>query len=269
MLATVLPSTINAQESTATTPAVLAVDATSDTQSLSAELRRLKTQYRGELEEYRRLESQYVVAKQQYVQLQTLSSLEAAVRATQAAMEARDRVLRTYLQILKVSLLQQTGIEVGQKEAALLELDIAIGRVEKHHLLFEKELDKVALAAATTDFEEIGGKIEDTSYKVLSLLAIGKLQSVYDKATVLGSDMKTVLATEGGALKQSQRQRAFDETDRALGDVKTQLQAVQQQLTDHDANQSKSAYEELKDDIRGVYTRLAQVVSFLKELVTI
>lgn len=244
----------------------MAPDLVYETESLSAELHRLKTQYRGELDEYRQLQNTYVVAKKQYEQLGTLASLEDGVRATQAAMESRARVLKTYLQIVKVSLLEQTGVEVDQKQAALTEVDRVISELDKDYEQFGKELDRVALKKISDKFVEFDVVIQDVSYRVLSLLAVGELQTIYDKAVILADDMESELATQGGALKQSQRQRSFDETHRQLEQITPKLKREHQRIKDPRSSNYQSVYNISTRELGNVYADISKALSFLKEL---
>jgi RAQPRD family integrative conjugative element protein len=255
---------VRAQESSATPS-----DFVYETESLAAELRRLKMQYRGELEEYRRLEDRYTVSKQQHIKLNTLASLEEAIAASQSAMESRARVLKTYLQILKVALLQQTGIDVKQKESAVAAIDGVSEKLTAHHAIFAEPLDKVKLQQVSTNFVLLREEIEDTSYRALSLLTIGQLQTVYDNSSLLVEDMKTELATHGGALKQAERKRGFEETQRNLEAIKPALEEAHQTTANSQDSKYEFAYGRVTKDLRGTYTDLSQILSFLKELLTI
>ncbi len=240
-----------------------------ETESLAAELRRLKMQYRGELEEYRRLEDRYTVSKQQHIKLNTLASLEEAIAASQSAMESRARVLKTYLQILKVALLQQTGVDVKQKENAVAAIDQVSEKLTQHHAIFSEPLDKVKLQQVSTNFALLREQIEDTSYRALSLLTIGQLQTVYDNSSLLVEDMEAELATHGGALKQAERKRGFEETKRNLEAIKPTLEEAHQTTANSQDSKYEFAYGRVTKDLRSAYTDLSQILSFLKELLTI
>ena len=69
----------------------------------------VRATYRSQLEQYRTAERKYVLAKEQYLKLNTLVSLEDAVKATREAMLARDQVLTSYLTLLRLLLIDATG----------------------------------------------------------------------------------------------------------------------------------------------------------------
>lgn len=241
------------------------------TEQLNSEIRRLKIQYRGELEEYRNLESQFQINQQQYENLGTLAALEDARVATQVAMEARARVLKTYLALLKVTLLRQTGVEVDQKQQATVALDRVADDLDIHHQSFaDQEFDRVELDQLSDEFEMLGFKVSDVSHRSLALLSTAKLQSVYDKAFILNQDMEGKLATMGGALKSAQRRRAFGETGRKLEAILPILQElhgdVRKETEDGGKTNFKGIYNRMSDGLQDTFSNLTQLTTFLQEI---
>lgn len=240
-----------------------------ETQSFSQDIRQLTLQYRGELEEYRKAEQEYNILKQQYQQLGTLVSLEKAVRATQEAMVVRARVLQTYVRLLRFYLLSQAGIELPQKQVAEQNLLDTLSKIEQHQQELIEPLDKLQMRQAVFDFQELSMVIEESVYRVFSLLAVGKLQTVHDKAIVLKEDMKDQLATAGGALKLAERQRSFDETNRVLNSLKSSFDKAEAVFVDSHRISYKGVYKSNNNQLSLIYSSLSKALVFLGELLKI
>jgi len=104
---------------------------------------------------------------------------------------------------------------------------------------------------------------------VFSLLAVGKLQTVHDKAIVLKEDMKDQLATAGGALKLAERQRSFDETDRVLNSLKSSFDKAEAVFVDSHRISYKGVYKSNNNQLSLIYSSLSKALVFLGELLKI
>lgn len=238
-------------------------------ESLSKDIRQLKLQYRGELEEYRGLENLYLIAKKQYYKLNTLASLEDVVQKTQAAMSSRDKVLKTYLRLLRLELLSQPGIELPEKKAAEQSLLAAVQKIEQHQQQFEETLDKPQLSQVAEEFKTLINQIEEASYQTLTLVSIGELQTIHDKAILLRSDMELEIATAGGALKSTERKRSFDETDRVLNNLEPKFDSVEKEYSKASATKYKRVYATIGKELSSIHSSLSQALAFLRELLKI
>lgn len=265
---------ISAQEAdqpatTETPPTPLPPDTVFEKEGETANIQRLRTEYRAELEAYRRLEQLYEVAKGQNEKLQTLASLEDLVRSTQEAMQARNQVLRTYFELLRLRLQEQPGIDLELKEKATDDVVKVIRLLESYKESLTPTLDKPQIQEIAAIFADDIVFIEDKGYEAISLLALGELQTIHDKTEKLTEDMKLQIATEGGALKASQRQRAFDETDRLLASIKTEVSATELQLSNPNTQPYRSLYILAVDSLDSVSDQLAQSLSYLQELLNL
>lgn len=238
-------------------------------ESLSKEIRQLKLQYRGELEEYRRLENSYLIAKDQYHKLGTLASLEDAVQKTQEVMVSRDKVLRTYIRLLRLSLLSQPGIELPEKTAAEQSLLAALQKIEQHQQQLKEPLDKPQISEISGDFEVLSDQVREAAYQTLTVMAIGELQTIHDKSIALKSDMEIEIATAGGALKSTERKRSFDETDRVLTSLKPQFDEVEKKLSKPSTSGYEGIYRAIENSLGMIHSSLSQALTFLGELLKI
>lgn len=237
--------------------------------SLSAEIRQLRLQYRSELAEYRNVENLYKIAKDQYEQLGTLAALEDGVQSTQKAMVARDKVLHTYLRLLRLELLSQPGIEISQKKNAEENLLAAVESVESHQALLGTELDRPGLLDVAQKFEPLLTQVEEASFQTLSLISIGSLQTIQDKALILRDDMEEEIATAGGALKAGARQRSFAETARLLSDIKEYFDEVEDRYNNPNNSGYKGVYRSIGDHLITIHSSLAKALGYIEELLKI
>ncbi len=240
-----------------------------NSQTAADEIRQLKTRYRSEIEEYQQAEKQYQVAQTQYEQLQTLNALENAVRTTQLAMQARGKVLWTYLQLIKVTLNDQPGIHVEYKEISLDNLNELQEQLEAHQAKLEPELSKDQIITLAAEFTPMYTTLEDSAYQGLSLIEIGRLQTIYDKTKVLSEDMRSELATAGGALKASQRERAFNEVDQHLANVELAFDDVESSFDDPTYQGYRGVHRRIQDNLAEIYSNLTRVRSFLAEIISL
>ena len=256
-------SLVAAQNDGVTAPVVY------EKESFSKDIRQLKLQYRGELEEYRSLENSYLIAKQQYYKLNTLASLEDVVQKTQAAMSSRAKVLKTYLRLLRLELLSQPGIELPAKTATEQSLLSALQQIEQHQQRFEKDLDKLQIGEIAEEFKTLIDQTEEAVYQALTVMSIGELQTIHDKAIVLKSDMESEIATAGGALKSAERKRSFAETDRVLNSLKPEFDFVEEKYSKPSTAGYRGVYKSIEKQLSSIHSSLSQALTFLGELLKI
>lgn len=260
------PTSVLAQ--TAATDSSLIATPINSALDFEAEITKVTTQYRSEFQDYRRLHDAYQISKQQYVQLDTLVALEKAVRDTQAVMRARAQALKTYLALMRLMLLNQTGVNLDEKQATETDLLAASELIETHLAKLEPELDKPAIDQLALEFEELLPQLEDAAYRAKTLISIGKLQTLYDKSQTLRDDFESTL-NEGGALRLAERQRSFDEIKRTLDSLEPEFDEAEKKVSEREYSSYESIHRQVSDRMTEVYNDLSRVVSFLREALTL
>ena len=149
------------------------------------ELSEKQTLYRDEINVYRNAERTFDVSKEQYLKLGTLASLEEAVSSTRNVLLARSKVLITYLELLRDELANQHGVNLTEKDDALERLDTQLLFLKEHQDAVLLANDRDQLLNVVIVFGEQRELIEDAAYRSRSLVAIGKVQTVNDKAQAL------------------------------------------------------------------------------------
>lgn len=236
------------------------------------ELTNLREKYRTDLSIYRTDERDYQVAKEQYNKLQTLASLEVAVQSTRKVLISRVSVLQDYLAILKLMLSETSGIDVGEKTQLLQELDTAQARLKVHQQLVEQAIDRNLILNAVKDFNTISQDLTTVSYKSLSYLSYGRLQTVYDKTLVVRNEVAAQLEErEKNGLALGEKRRALDEIDRNLAATKDSLIGIHAGFLPVQGrpkpNFTSDTFGQTVTALSQVYADLLRNLTFLREVI--
>lgn len=180
-------------------------------------------------------------------------------------MLARVMVLETYLSLLQLQMVDATGISVSTKEQLVTRLDAMLAELATHRQQVEAASDRPTVTALTTDFEALAPQIEDIAYESQTYLAIGKLQTVYDKAQSLSEEIHQV-ATSASDLKQAERDRGYAEIQDALQTVNANIDEIEAELANSDRTFSRSYFSGVVRELGTIYTGLSQTLSYLSEL---
>lgn len=238
-------------------------------QRLEQDIAELKRTLLGQLEEYSQQERKYNIAVNQYKTLKTLKSIEDAVGAAREAMLLRNQVLETYLNLLRLKLINSQGIELAEKQKAREWLERDINDLREFTQRVEPVNDRVQLNQLADEFLSLGGRIQETAAYASSLLEIGQMQAIHDKAVVIADRIETKQATTSSALTKARNRPALKETERLMTDIKQRLDEVWLDLAEVDESRDKAYrifYKYLADDLSPIYSRLAQLISYFEEL---
>lgn len=231
------------------------------------EMNQLRTTYRSQLETYRAAERQYTISKEQYAQLQTLGSLEEAVQSTKKAMEARLDLFETYFQMLKITLLSTTGIDVQTKTAQVEAIDAAIVEIKQHRLAVERAQDRPQLLGVQQQFIVLTPQIEEAAYKTLMVISYGRVQAMLDKTTAVSKELADYVDTnEKNALKIAEKRRGFEEIGRTLTLVNQELTNTNRAMNQPKERYSASDYSYVVSLLEKAYGGLSRTITYLEEI---
>ncbi len=234
---------------------------------LEKEISNVRVIYRGQLETYRAQEKTFSIAQDQYRKLQTLDSIEQAVRSTRQALLSRDQVLFTYLTLLKLRLIDSEGVEISYKKTILERIDELLTQLEQHHTKVLKEFDRQRINTLSDDFLPVGADIKTTTSHALSALNLGKLQSVYDRSVLLFDEIQAEVSNMDGALTVSEKQRSITETQRTFDTTSTNLKKITGKVGQRLADKSEIyAESDLLGDLNETYSLLSKTLNFFSEL---
>ncbi len=229
---------------------------------LEAEISQVRQDYSQNLEKYRNQERLYTIAYDQYISLKTLASLEDLVIKTKAVALSRDQVLINYLELLRLNLYASEGVELSVKNQYLQLLEENIDALKNHSQALETKHSQSEVQASLDDFVPFTD-LDKMSEQILALLAISRLQRIYDLALPLKQDVDQFLGVaESSAL--SPLLRASEETDQTLAQAKNNLNLLWEKAKK--ANSLETIYRNLTKELNPVYINLSQSLAYLDEL---
>jgi hypothetical protein len=231
-------------------------------EQFTLDLAEVKRSYRGQLAEYRTLHQQFVVARQEFQQLGTLSSLEAAVQATQKVLVMRDTVLLSYLKTLEYETRLAEALEPELKESSLFVLSETQKSITRHLEDTQASSDRAAVQRRAVEFESIEELYAFTVGFSKQLLQLGKLRSSQQLAENILADLPIELATQN-ELQKAVRRRSLDQITQGLEGSNASLDEVELVLEESLADAS---IENTSDLFEEVYAILQRVTGFLDEV---
>ncbi|NMA29639.1 MAG: hypothetical protein GX943_01060 [Candidatus Pacebacteria bacterium] len=229
---------------------------------LEEDIAKTRQNYSQSLEDYRNQERFYIIAYDQHVSLKTLASLEDLVIKTKAVSLSRDQALINYLELLKLNLYASEGVELLLKNQYLGLLEEKINGLKKHRQELEGKNSQKEVQSSLDDFVQYTD-LDKISEQVLALLALSRLQRIYDLALPLKKDIDKLLDVgESSAL--SALLRASEETDKTLSQAQNNLNLLWEKSKR--ANSLESIYRNLTKELNPVYINLSQSLAYLEEL---
>jgi hypothetical protein len=232
------------------------------------ELRQL---YRDQVIAYREAERRFVSAKDQYQQLQTLLSLEEAVRETRSVYQRRAAALTTYLELLQVVFDETPGIDLARKRSVTQRLTAAITQLKQHEALVAVSEDRSSVNQRADEFDQLLPEVEFAAYEALSLLSHGRLQAVADQSRLVFDDIVVAQEDEeASSISQSQRQRAYKEIGQQLDEIQAQIKLIEPQGIDRDSQEfTRFSLQRVLSDLTPLHSKLARTITHLEELLRI
>lgn len=233
-----------------------------------SELELARKTYVDTLDAYRSKEQKFFVIREQYKQLQTLASLEDAVKASKDVQISRIDTLLAYFNTLQLYVNDLKGADLQKKadisqrlQQVVLELGISKQQVQK-------ATDRIALDKLSTSYESRNTIYISTAYATLSLIRIANMQTATDQLGLLSSQVfETIQSSSPSANVLSEKQRGYDELSRTIGTIKEFITKAMNRYDSNAGNEyTQSTYTQLVDLLGSGFTKLKQGESFIKEL---
>lgn len=247
-------------------PLTLDISGTSEAE-FTTQLNALQDTYRNQLTTYRSDEKTFQIDKDQYYKIQTLASLEEAVRQTRQVMLTRTDVLLTYLLISRLTLQNTKGIDTAVKSDALQQIDTLTNDLKTHRKSIEVSSDRTTLLSTATQFTPLAQRVTTLSKRISFLVGYGNLQTVDDKTVTIKQELQQQIEqSETDPLALASKRRGLDEVQRNLDQVKTPLVKVRTALDPKNKNQDALSYD-VTAAFSTIYGGLSRSLSYLQELV--
>lgn len=233
----------------------------------TAEILRLRELYQDQVERYTNLEREYLINKAQFEKLNTLQSLEIAIKSTREVMLARTDVLITYFELMRAALDDTQGVELAEKEKNVTELISYITTLKEHRAKVLNSVNREDIAERVTEFKELSQPFESTAYKSLALIRIGDIQTVFDKSEIIYRDiLQHHQNNPTTPLRQQERDRAYKEVDNAIEKTRAELLKVRTTYSGSRQLNRSSYASNLVGSLNSTYSGTSQILSFLEEL---
>lgn len=230
----------------------------------NAQIASIRELYAQQVLAYQTAERQFLLAKSQHEKLQSLSSLEEAVQANQIVLQKRTDVLLSYADLLYATLQDTLGLELSYKEAQSKQLESTIAELRQFRKNLETANTRTAVLEASVTFEPLFVRIKEDSEKTRSLIAVGRMQLVYDKAQIIYGDIKKFQeGYEVSTLKLSQRERAFAEIDRQFDATRVALRESREEVA---GQKGVSSYTSATAKLLAIGSNLSRILGYLDEV---
>lgn len=231
----------------------------------------LRVLYRDQVETYRSSEKAFLIAKTNFEQVQTLSSLEEAVKSTQLVMTQRSNVMITYLELLDAVLIETNGVELDLKDQSKTELIglINLLKINQENITLSK--DRRAMVLLSDNFVPISEAYESSVYKALSLIRIGQIQEVRDKTLIIEKDIISEHRNqEIGGFQNAKRERAYAEIERSFDLINADLAELNENfLRSKRDGFKRSFYQRILTDLGPLYAQISRSLDHLEELISL
>lgn len=249
------------------TPVSEATDSAVPVTPYDDQLAELAKSYRGQLEEYRSKEQGYTIARADFLQLQTLASLENLLVAIREATVIRDQVLVTYLQQLRITLVATPGIEVDAKERTLEKLETLIEVIELHQQVATNAQDRAQVQELVNAFTIIEPEFQTIVYFSRSLIEYGQLRAVTDTTRALYEDLQEEDISTLTPSERNRRQRNLQEIANEFDLADTQFSAMYALMIKEEAVADDGTYRDVKTGLNQVYAQITKIQNFLDEII--
>lgn len=228
----------------------------------------LQATYRQQLATYRDLERQYQISVSQYFQVETLASLEKAIQDVRQTMLSRGEILNTYAKMVRLELTDTHGATIEDKKLGVDQLTALETQLTANNELIKNSQDRPSLQTRIDEFIISRPSIESNLYYSLSLIAFGKLQTVYDQTYALMSLVDERIEQRNSGVLLAEKKRASVEIKESLGVTKLSLEKIYQTAFSEkqDRQFSASSYSTMLKDLDEVYVGLLQIHNYIEEV---
>lgn len=230
-------------------------------------LSNLQNIYFSLLEQYRAQEQKYIVAKNQYLQLNTLASQELAIKETRTLLSLRADALMVYIDILDEQLNQSKGIPLENKNPERINLSLIKEKVRVHKTKVESAQDRLTLDQESENFIPTFRELESHTYYTLSLIKVGYTQIAFDKLLSTRDAIKNYTdQQELSATKRSEKERGYEEIQRTIDSIDPVFSPIKNDIYTAPGNGSLAGYSQLSQRLNPVYAQINKVIQFLEEI---
>lgn len=221
--------------------------------------------------QYRLTHTDYVAAKQAYLRYQTLTSKTEALSKTLKMLQLRDKVIWTYLTVLRTKLAETTGISDYEQNILYLQLDNEVNWYQDHYDVLPSAGSLEDLVDSAKETEDKYPKTEVLIYQTLGAILAGKEAALRDKANEQIERLNGKIAEirQRGDKETSLLERWLLEAENRLTRSQEKQFAAQQALAKiktHERDKHQS-YNQAQFTLEESHQYLKEANFYLKELI--
>ncbi len=233
---------------------------------LQAEIEDQHAQLLSQLNQYQSDERQFRISLDQFQRLQTLQSIEKVVEDSKKLIITRNTVLDYYLNLLRLKLIESEGVEISHQDQAIEQIEI----LRKQLAVFTSEVkpysQREEINNYTQQFLPFSERIHSVSYYSLVILAIGKLQAVYDQSVIVNQNIQEKY--KGESTLVNSKDRSLNEINKLLKELPPDFSALWLKVAQSSEKDQgyESLYRSINRDLTPIYAKLSRLVSYYQEL---
>lgn len=239
----------------------------------------LRADYFFQLEKYLEAQRRFELDKAEFNKLQTLSSREKAVESMRPYLEARARVLFTYLTALEFLLQNKQGVDVVAKEQTIVILNRGKAYLVDYIDSIPSLDDRDKVNQSSAEFETTGrALVLEGQFRTLTLLATGRINVVYDQLKSATNEFKESyvvnVPSEGTRAQIERGLRDVDfQNELAETNLKQVIETFPPMATAEDLSNPRyrppnygNVYTQSVAKLQTVYAAMKKSIQYLKEL---
>lgn len=154
------------------------------------EFKKEQEDYLFQFNKYNIALEQYDTAKKAYEKHGTINSQQEAIAKTKQVLIYRAEALRSYLQVIKVILDQQTSLDIFLKNAQFGKIEATQSFLNTHKQNIERSLSITEVNSESARLEREATSIDDLAYETLSVILIGRTQDLEKRERVMIEDVE-------------------------------------------------------------------------------
>lgn len=210
--------------------------------------------YSQKLEDYRRSKNAYETARLQYLKSKTQKSIDEAKEKTIEFLTARDEVIISYLEVLKVKLQTNEGIDNLKLSSLVLKIDSEIGWYQKHRDFLSSAGTLEDLVADSKEASQRYTSTKKLIYEALGNITYGQIVNYRDRIIGLLNRLKGKVAEiELEKEKNSFSNEKIYEIDRGVFQVDNLIIRVDNKLQEADGVISQISQTKSRSDPQSLY----------------
>lgn len=227
-----------------------------------------RAEYFKTVEAYRESEQRYLISQEQYYKLNTVASLDDAIRRGKELLVLRASALRQYFLYQELVLRATTGVDLGDKAAAIEDLEAWQARLRQDETRFLDLEQRSEVDAAFEELNVFDSQIIGLHYRVKVLSKIGELQTAMDTAKGVSEGMRQQLieadiSAADRAIKERGLREAIALLERGQGQLFEELDTYRTALS---GNFNRGRHDQFQSAAENIYLLLRQTYAYMDEV---